>query len=352
MLIKEEVFFVVKKLADDDLEKNKEAIKKEIISDVKKEINEVKKTLKSDIVKEIRFEATTTVKDDIKQQLILDVNNEIKDNIRKEQKQIIRSKNIKLFKKNVFILILIGLVVYFGYCLWDARYFDFMKDKTTTTTSKKTAPKDTTTKEDVIIKDKAWYIENYGYLLDTTKLDLSMDNPNVYYLYTGNYDKSSMKDTIKLNLAYKYVENKKETDYNYTISENDMKDAYAKVFGSNDNYNPSSFVVGCMQFYYNSADKTYSAYKFTCDTSNPLHIKEEIKDMYEEGDKIIIETVMGVYNENNKYLFNYTNLYSSVATDFDENKSTLDYETSLSTYKYTFSKIKDKYYFESIEKTK
>ena len=36
MLIKEEVFFVVKKLADDDLEKNKEAIKKEIISDVKK----------------------------------------------------------------------------------------------------------------------------------------------------------------------------------------------------------------------------------------------------------------------------------------------------------------------------
>ena len=330
MLIKEEVFFVVKKLADDDLEKNKEAIKKEIISDVKKEINEVKKTLKSDIVKEIRFEATTTVKDDIKQQLILDVNNEIKDNIRKEQKQIIRSKNIKLFKKNVFILILIGLVVYFGYCLWDARYFDFMKDKTTTTTSKKTAPKDTTTKEDVIIKDKAWYIENYGYLLDTTKLDLSMDNPNVYYLYTGNYDKSSMKDTIKLNLAYKYVENKKETDYNYTISENDMKDAYAKV-------------VGCMQFYYNSADKTYSAYKFTCDTSNPLHIKEEIKDMYEEGDKIIIETVMGVYNENNKYLFNYANLYSSVATDF---------ETSLSTYKYTFSKIKDKYYFESIEKTK
>lgn len=345
---------MAKKLLDNELEKNKEEIKKEIINDVKKELNSVKKSLKDDIIKEIRFEANTVVKDDIKEQLIIDVNNEIKDNIRKEQKIIIRHKNVKLFKKNIFILILLAIVIYFGYCLWDVRYFDFMKDKNSTVTTVKNSNKSESEEpeEEVIVKDKTWYIENYGYLLDNTKLDLSYDNSNIYYLYTGTYNVSSIKDTVKLNLAYKFVENKNETDYSYTISEEDMKNAYFKVFGTTDNYNPTSFTVGCIQFYYNNYDKTYSAYKFTCDTTNPLHIKEEIKDMYEENDKIIIETVMGVYNESNKYLFNYANLYSSVVSDFDDTKSVLDYESSLNTYKYTFNKINDEYYFESIEKTK
>lgn len=339
-----------------ELDMNKEEITKEIIDDVKKEIADTKKNLKDEIIKEIRFEASTTVKDDIKEQLISDINSEIKDNMRKEQRMIIRSKNFKLFRKNVFILLLIGVIGYFGYCLWDVRYFDFMKDKKQTTTSSTTKPvvKEEEPKEEVIeiVKDKAWYIENYGYLLDNMKLDLSYDNSNIYYLYTGNYNQANIKDTIKLNLAYKFIENKNETDYNYTINEEDMKTAYSKIFGNLDNYNPTSFTLGCMQFYYNSNDQIYTAFKFNCDSSNTLKIKEEIKDMYEENDKIIIETVMGVYDTNNKYLFNYSNLYLSLTNDFDESKSVLDYENKLNTYKYTFSKNGDDYYFESITKTK
>ena len=340
---------MVKKIANNEL--NKDDITKEIINDVKKELEGVKKDLKDDIIKEIRFEANTTIKDDIKAQLINDVNNEIKDNLRREQKNIIRSKNFKLFRKNIFILLLIAIIVYFGYCLWDVRYFNFMKDKNSTNTKQVIKNED---KEEVIevVKDKDWYITNYGYLLDNMKLDLSYDNPNIYYLYTGNYDSSTIKDTIKLNLAYKFVENKNETDYNYTIKEDDMKSAFIKVFGNIDNYNPTSFTVGCMQFYYNNNDKLYMAYKFSCDSTSTLHIKEEIKDMYEQNDKIIIETVMGVYDEANKYLFNYSNLYASVAIDFDDTKSVLDYEENLNTYKYTFNKNNDNYHFESIERTK
>ena len=129
---------MAKKLIDNELEKNKEQITREIIEDVKKEINDVKKNLKDDIIKEIRFEANTTVKDDIKEQLIIDINNEIKDNVRREQKNIIRSKNLKIFKKNIFILLLIGVIGYFGYCLWDARYFWFMKSKNVENILKKT----------------------------------------------------------------------------------------------------------------------------------------------------------------------------------------------------------------------
>ena len=341
---------MVKKL-DNDLEKNKEEIKKDIINDVKEELNKEKKHLKDEIINEIRFEANTIVKDDIKEQLIIDVNNEIKENIRKQQKLVIRSKNFKLFKKNVLILLLIALIVYFGYCLWDVRYFKFMKDKEIkieVSDEKKETEEES--KEEEIIKDKEWYINNYGYLLDTMKLDLSYDNSNIYYLYTGNFDQTNIKDTIKLNLAYQYVDNKNETDYNYTIYEDDMKNAYIKVFGNLDNYNPSSFTVGCMQFYYNSYDHIYTAYKFYCDSSNPLHIKEEIKDMYEENGKIIIETVMGVYKDNSGYLFKYDNLYSAVTIDYDSNKSVLDYEDKLNTYKYTFYKNNDNYYFEKIEK--
>lgn len=345
---------MAKKLIDNELEKNKEQITREIIEDVKKELNDVKKNLKDDIIKEIRFEANTTVKDDIKEQLIIDINNEIKDNVRREQKNIIRSKNLKIFKKNIFILLLIGVIGYFGYCLWDARYFWFMKSKNVENILKKTDKEviEEQPKEPEIIKDKEWYISNYGYLLDNMKLDLSYDNPNIYYLYTGNFDKTNIKDTIKLNLLYKFIENKNETDYNYTIKEEDMINAYLKLFGSLDNYNPTSFTVGCMQFYYNGVEKIYTAYKFNCDSTNSLQIKEEIKDMYEENDNIIIETVMGVFDKNNRYLFNYSNLYLSLSNDFDESKSVLDYEDKLNTYKYIFTKSNDNYYFTSMEKIK
>ncbi len=107
-----------------------------------------------------------------------------------------------------------------------------------------------------------------------------------------------------------------------------------------------------MQFYYNNIEKIYTAYKFNCDSTNSLQIKEEIKDMYEDNGKIIIETVMGVFDKEHKYLFNYSNLYLSLANDFDESKSVLDYEDKLNTYKYIFNKNNDSYYFESIEKNR
>lgn len=346
----------MKRLTDNELEENKENIRDEIINDVKKELSDAKKNIKDDIIKEIRFEANTVVKDDIKEQLVIDVKNEIKDNIRKEQRLIIRHKNFKLFKKNILILLLLGVAGYFGYCLWDIRYFDFMKDKNTKIVVEKSETIEELSEpeepeEEIIIKDKNWYISNYGYLLDNMKLNLSMDNYNIYYLYTGDYNITTMKDTIKLNLAYKFVDNKNETDYSYTITEDDMKNAYVKVFGTLDNYNPSSFTVGCMQFYYNGYDQIYTAYKFECEDYNQLHIKEEIKDMYEENDKIIIETVMGVYSDS-KYLFKYDNLYNAVVVDFDDSKSVMEYEDKLNTYKYTFKKIDDNYYFESVVKTK
>ena len=340
-----------KELENEITKKEKEEIKNDFIKEIKKDLNEdFKEKFKNDIIKEIRYEANTVVKDDIKEQLIIDVNNEIKDNIRKEQRKLIRQKSFKIFKKNIIILILIAIVAYFSYCLWDARYFKFMKDKTIVEKVVKEENNEEN-KEIEIIKDKSWYIENYGYLLDNMKLSLPMDNSNIYYLFNENYNITNIKDTIKLNLAYKFVENKSENEYSYIISEDEMKKAYFKFFGTNDNYNPVSFTVDCMQYYYNEYEKIFVAYKFTCDSSNPFHIKQEIKDMYEENGNIIIETVMGVYNDYN-YLFNYMNLYNAIATDFDGSKSILDYEANLNTYKYTFKKLENDYYFDSIEKIK
>lgn len=346
-----------KKLLDQDLEKKQEEITKEIIDNVKKEINSVTKNLKDDIVKEIRFEANTVVKDDLKSQLVADINNEIKDNVRKEQRFIIRNKNFKIFRKNVLILLLICVIGYFGYCLWDAKYFKFMKNYEIVPVNRENNSPDQKVDAEVvveeqIVKDTKWYIENYGYLLKNIKMSLPMDNSNIYYLYSGNFDKSNIKDTIKLNLAYKFVENKTETENNYSITEEEMKQAYLKLFGELDTYQANSFTVDCMQFYYNATEKIFTAFKFNCDTVSNLQIKEEIKNMYEENDYIIIETVMGVYNIDSKQLFNYINLYNAVAVDFDETKNVLDYENSLNTYKYKFKKLNDNYYFDSIEKIK
>ena len=197
-----------KELENEITKKEKEEIKNDFIKEIKKDLNEdFKEKFKNDIIKEIRYEANTVVKDDIKEQLIIDVNNEIKDNIRKEQRKLIRQKSFKIFKKNIIILILIAIVAYFSYCLWDARYFKFMKDKTIVEKVVKEENNEDN-KEIEIIKDKSWYIENYGYLLDNMKLSLPMDNSNIYYLFNENYNITNIKDTIKLNLAYKFVENK------------------------------------------------------------------------------------------------------------------------------------------------
>ena len=340
-----------KKEQENEITKSdKEEIKKDVINEIKSALNtEFKEKYKEEIIKEIRYEANTVVKDDIKEQLIIDVNNEIKDNIRKEQKRLLRHKSFKIFKKNIIILILLAVTIYFAYCLWDVKYFKFMRYPNSTKEVVNVTKDET--KEEEIIKDKAWYIENYGYLLDNTKINLPMYNYNIYALYDGNYNISNIKDAIKLNLAYKLVENIVENDYSYVISEDEMKKAYYKLFGTYDYYNSVSFNVDCMQFYYNGYDKNFIAYKFSCDSSNSFHIKEEIKDMYEENGNIIIETVMGVYSDNN-YLFNYTNLYNAVSLDFNDEKSLLDYENSLNSYKYTFKNIDNSYYFDSVEKLK
>ena len=38
-------------------------------------------------------------------------------------------KGFSIFKRDVVIFVLFAIVVYFGYCLYDVKYFDFMKSE-------------------------------------------------------------------------------------------------------------------------------------------------------------------------------------------------------------------------------
>ena len=75
---------------------------------------------------------------------------------------------------------------------------------------------------------------------------------------------------------------------------------------------------------------------------------EWIDRISNKNDKVVITTVMGIYDTSNKSLYNYKNVYTPIAVDLNNNFNIQDYQNKLDTYKYTFIKDNEEYHFDSI----
>ncbi len=332
--------------------KEEENIKKDVVHVIKnKVIEEVNKEIKISIL-----ENTKKYKEDLKEELLEDVNNEVEEFMKKEEKRILKGKNISIFKRDIVIVLFLGIILYFGYCLFDVKYFNFMKSECeksgTCSVPENINQSDGESKEQTpeVVKDKNWYITNYGYLMENIKLSLNADNVSAYYLYSKDRRVSEMKSSVLLNIAYKNVnaKNIKTNSVNITIEGKDLKDAFLKVFGSMANYKPDDFAYNCLQFKYNQDKDKYTADNKKCPTSSNKII-ETIDDMYEEGDVLYILTNATLFNEVENSFYTFDNLYEPEVSGVNENDLNAN-ARRLNRYQYQFKKMEDNYYLDSIIK--
>ncbi len=301
--------------------------KKLLVSDIKKE---VLNSLDEEITKRVEFET--------------------KNKLEKMEKRIYKYKNAKIVRKNIFIILLLALIVFETKILYDNDLLLNKKktvdknivDKENNTDKEITKNEDNDNKEEVK-KDLKWYIDNYSYLLDNIKTNLT----DSYYLYKDNYSEDTIDIMVRLNMAYQLLSKDKINISNsvITINENDIKDAYKKIFGSLDKYSAKNFNEDCIQFIYNENSKTYLAIDTECQNKVTEKV-EKIENIYEEDNNIVIETIVGVYDKENNSL---TNINGDIVSDNFSNNID-EYKESLDSYKYTFIKEDENYYLEKIEK--
>ena len=254
--------------------------------------SEPKKVTKKKKVEEVQ---ETVDVEEIKKELTIYIDKEIKRNflneIEKANKKVIREKNKKIFMKNIIILILIAVIGFLLYQLYNVNYFDkyFIHDnKTTNTELKETKSNDSKekdpTKEEV--KNK------YKYLLDNISI-------NEKSKYLDNYYNGDLTNELKCYLTLNSMDfNKLSLDKNYSvIKEDDFINYYNKLFDND---------YSSTDFDYNGKKITYiptlSSYvitnKLNKDKSNIVRV---ITDVKVNGDEITIKTLEAVVKDNQVY---------------------------------------------------
>lgn len=305
--------------------------KQENIEETIKELNIDKKAL----VKEIKKEVIEELDDEVLKR----VEYETKNKLDKMEKRIYKYKNMSILKRNIVILIFLGIIIFETKILYDNNLLFKFNNKKNTEINSEVEQNNNENKEE---KDSKWYIDNYSYLLDNIKTNISGEDK--YYLYKKNYTQETIRNAIRLNMAYQLLNDgiSKENSV-ISIKEKDLKEAYKKIFGNLDNYKAENFSNDCVQFVYNK--DVFMAIDTKCEDSKD-ELVEKIDNIHEKDNKIIINTIVGIYNKENKSLVNMDG--EKLADKYSNNIN--EYANKLSKYEYIFE-IKDKdYHLKEINK--
>lgn len=323
-----------KKVAEVKKAKVKKEIKKidinkeEILKDIKSELTtKIKKEITKELIDDIKNDVSSIVKEEVRNDLKREIDKEVKLN----SKRTMRGKRGKIFRRDIIIIVLLAIIVFLLYFMYNHNYVSFSMNSNMNNVS--------LTNDKKIVKNE----DDYSYLLDYINVKLPFDNTNSLYLYLKNYNESNINDSIKLTMAYNYI-NKDE------FSVDDIKYAYVKLFNTDKNFKNASFDYECKKFKYDDINNTYTLVNNECINTSSKEILERIINTSKKNNKVVITTVVGVYDISNNSLYNYKNAYDPVAVNLNSNFNIKDYQNKLSTYKYTFIKNSDGYYFDSINK--
>ena len=302
--------------------------KEEVLTDIKNELTtKIKKEITKELIDEIKNDVSIIVKEDVRSDLKKEIDSEIK----KNSKRNIRGKRGKIFRRDIIIIILLLIIGYLMYFMYNHNYISFSINSNMNNVSLLNDKK--------IVKSD----DDYSYLLDSVNVKLPFENSNSLYLYLDNYNESNINDSIKLTMAYNYINSD-------SFSVDDIKNAYTKLFNTDKNFKNVSFDYECKKFKYDESSNSYSLVNNECINPSSKEILESIINTTKKENKVIITTVVGVFDKNNNSLYNYKNIYEPIAVNLNNNFSIKNYQNKLNTYKYTFIKNNDSYYFDSIHK--
>ena len=302
--------------------------KEEVLKDIKTELTtKIKTQITKELIDEMKTDISAIVKEEVRNDLKREIDSEIKKNSRRN----IRGKRGKIFRRDIIIIILLAIIAYLVYFMYNHNYVSFSISSNMNNV--------------VLTNDKKVVKTNndYSYLLDNVNVKLPFENNNSLYLYLKNYNESNINESIKLTMVYNYI-NKDE------FSVDDIRDAYVKLFNTDKNFKNTSFDYECKKFKYDDTTNTYALVSNECINITSKEILERIINTSVKDDKVIITTVVGIYDNSNNSLYNYKNIYDPIAVDLNSNFNIIDYQNKLNTYKYTFVKSNDNYYFDNIKK--
>lgn len=283
-----------------------------------------------------------------KEVMINDISKKVEDEIelkvtkrmKEEERKILRGKNGKIIRRDIFIIILLAITGYFSYCLFKVDYFHI---RTIPAEAPEKEPENILNdeeKEEIKEPERIDYIKEYGYLVD----NIQIEDDNIFSLYNKKITKDSISNELKLKIAYKNINNDKliKDEKNNTITYNkvDLLESAKSVFGKDTILNDETFTYNKTRFIlYND---TYIGFNEELEQSNFLY---KIINAKKDNNKLIFDVLVAKISENNELINNKNKV---IIEDY-KNEDLEEYQDKLSTFKIIFIEENNNYIFNSIE---
>lgn len=317
--------------------KKKEVKEKDKAIDIKSieiELNQYLEDRKLDITNEI------TTK--IDEQIELKVTKRLKE----EEKKINRGKTAKIIWRDIIIVILLAIIGYFGYCLYDVDYFNIRtkvevpkeKEPTNDNENKPQEPNNNSEPVEDNKPDSEYYIKSFSHLID----NLLINDESVFELFNKSTNKNNISNDLILKIAYKNLDKLYITNDNnmITFHEDSLLESAKKIFGEDINLKNTMFSYNNTKFmYYN---ETYLGLKESDVTIDLLY---KAIDAKEEDNKLTFNIIAAKLNTENSLIDKDNNI---IIENYN-NEDLTEYKEKLSEYKVSFEKQNDNYIFSSIE---
>ena len=316
----------------------------------KKEIKEPKE--KNIDIKSIEIELNNYLEDrkvDIEKELTNKIDEQIELKVTKrmkeEEKKLSRGKTGKIIRRDIIIILLLGVIGYFCYCLYDVDYFnirtklvDKVNDNKKDDKIKNNDKKDNNEPVVDTKPDSSYYIKNYGYLID----NLLIDDEEIYNLFTKTITRETIPNELVLKIAYKNINKVLITNNNdmITFHKESLLEPAKKIFGEDINIKNEMFTFNNIKFmYYND---TYIGLK---EESSSINLINKIINANENNNELTFEFIIAKTSEN-KLL----DIEDNIIEEEYDNKDITEYKDKLSTYIIVFEKSEDNYIFKNITK--
>lgn len=271
--------------------------------------------------------------DQIKEELTDYVNLQIKksfnDEVEKANKRLLREKGKKILFKNIVIIVLLAIIGFLIYLLYDAKYFDkffnhgsnvievVKENKTDTEEAKEPEVKEPTLEE---------LVSKYGHLLDKVTINEKSN-------YLKDYYDGKLTDELKKYLSLNNIDFKKiqvEEDYNI-LTDEELLNEYKNLF-DDDKYKSDSFQYNENKLRY--LNKLESYISDTILEKEKTNIKREIINIKVDNEKVIFTVVEALVKDNK--IYNIIDQKEIANSD----KKLSEYKDKLNTLTYTFNEEK------------
>lgn len=199
-------------------------------------------------------------------------------------------------------------------------------------------------------------------LLDSVSIPIYSSYESYYYT-NDKITVDDMDNQVKLLIGVNnYLSNKNDGEFLTSMTKDKMKKELEKIFGQNVNYTDENISAGACYGFTSTYDNGIYTFNGGCGGLFIPYYEKQITKAIEYDDKlelfvqaIYVNYDTDEYDGNNDSTFKYVLFDADKKTKIDtisgDNQPNVsNYKDQLSTYKFTFNKDNNNYYFYSVEK--